>query len=398
MPAIKKLRKPRLQIVDAIRGFALFGILMIHSIEHFELYKWPEASGAFLAWTDDAIFKAVFFIFAGKAYSMFSIMFGFSFYIQMNNQAERGVDFRLRFVWRLIVLFVFGYLLALMYMGDVLTVFAVLGLPLVLMHKWSNKMLIWLCVILLIQVPTLYHIFLSVTNPEFVFQQDWSIFGKAVETFAEGSFREVLKFNSYSGHVAKWTFTYNTGRYLQMIALFIIGILLGRTRFFKDIEKKSRTVVKIFAGSILGFLLTYPVKFILPLFKLNKTQNGLFESLASSWSNLFFTAFLMSGFVLIYLFVKNKSKYNLLASYGRMSLTNYVLQPLLGVLIFYNYGLGMYKYFYVTYCLLYGILFFILQLLFCKYWFKKFYYGPLEWLWRAITFFDFGIKMKRDKG
>jgi uncharacterized protein len=395
MPTIKKLRKPRLQIVDAIRGFALFGILMIHSIEHFELYKWPESSGAFLAWSNDAIFKAIFFIFAGKAYSMFSIMFGFSFYIQMNNQAERGVDFRLRFVWRLIVLFVFGYLLALMYMGDVLTVFAVLGLPLVLLHKWNNKMLIWLCIILLIQVPTLYHIYLSVTNPEFVFQQDWSIFGKAVETFAEGSFREVLKFNSYSGHVAKWTFTYNTGRYLQMIALFIIGILLGRTRFFEDIEKKSKRVVKIFAGSILGFLLTYPVKFILPLFKLNETQSGLFESLASSWSDLFFTAFLMSGFVLIYLLVKNKSKYNLLAAYGRMSLTNYVLQPLVGVLIFYGYGLGMYKYFNVTYSLLYGILFFILQLLFCKYWFKMFYYGPLEWLWRAITFFDFGIKMKK---
>ncbi len=393
-----KIRKPRVQIVDAIRGFALFGILMIHAIEHFELYRWPEATGAFLAWSDAAIFKSVFFLFAGKAYSMFSIMFGFSFYIQMNNQAERGVDFRLRFVWRLIVLFGFGYMLALMYMGDVLTVFAVLGLPLVLMHKWNNKVLIWLCVILLIQIPALYNIFLSVTNPDFVFQQDWSIFGKAVETFAEGSFREVLSFNSYSGHVAKWTFTFNTGRYLQMIGLFIIGMLLGRTGFFEDIEKKSKTIVKIFAGSIFGFLLLYPVKFILPLFKLNETQNGLLESLTASWSNLLFTAFLMSGFVWIYLLVKNKSKYNLLESYGRMSLTNYVMQPLIGVFLFYGYGLGLYRYFGVTLSLCYGIFFFILQMLFCKYWFRMFYYGPLEWLWRAITFFDFGIKMKREKG
>lgn len=395
MTTIKKIRKPRLKIVDAIRGFALFGILMIHAIEHFELYKWPEANGPVMAWFDDAIFKTIFFIFAGKAYSMFSIMFGFSFYIQMNNQAERGVDFRLRFVWRLIVLFVFGYLLSLFYMGDVLTVFAILGLPLVLIHKLKDKVLVWVTVLLMIQVPTLYNIVQALINPEFVFQQDWSIFGKAVDVFINGSFVEVLKFNSYSGHVAKWTFTYNTGRYLQMIGLFVIGILLGRKKFFENIEGKTKTVIKIFITSIIGFSLLFPMKYILPVFEPGDTLRGLIESLASSWANLFFTAFLMSGFVWIFILTKNKNKFNLLSSYGRMSLTNYVMQPLVGVLFFYGYGLAMHQYFGVTFCLGYGIIFFILQLLFCKYWFKKFYYGPLEWLWRAITFFDFGIKMKK---
>jgi len=391
----QSVRKPRIQVVDAIRGFALFGILILHAIEHFELCRYPETSSGFLTWSDPAIFKALFFIFGGKAYSMFSIMFGFSFFIQMDNQAGKGVDFRMRFIWRLVVLFVFGYLHALMYQGDVLTVFALLGLPLVLMYKLTNKVLIWLCVLFLIQIPTLYNIILSFLDPGFVFQQDWSIFEHAFQTFAEGSFQEVIRFNSFSGHLAKWTFTYNTGRYLQMVGLFIIGILLGRYKFFENIDKNKRLVFRIFAGSVIGFVILYSIQFALPVLKLYDTQTGLIGSLSTSWANLFFTSLLVSGFILIYLAFRERNKFNLLASYGRMSLTNYVLQPLIGVLVFYGYGLGMYQYMGVTISLGYGILFFILQLLFCKYWFRYFYYGPLEWLWRAITFFDFNIKFKR---
>ncbi len=397
MTETKFIRKPRIQVVDAIRGFALFGILMIHAIEHFELYRYPESMG-FLAWSDPGIFKAVFFVFGGKAYSMFSIMFGFSFFIQMENQAKKGVDFRLRFVWRLIVLFIFGYLHSLLYLGDVLTVFAMLGLPLVLVHKLKNNVLIWLTVLLLIQIPTLYNIAISFTDPDFVFHQDWSIFDKAVEIFATGSFQEVIRFNSYSGHMAKWTFMYNTGRYLQMTGLFIIGILLGRYQFFEKIADNKLGIFRVFIGSIAAFLALYSIQYILPLFTLSKTQIGLINSLSTSYSNLFFTAILILGFILIYLTVKSKERFNILASYGRMSLTSYVLQPLLGVFIFYGYGLGIYRYLGVTLSLCYGILFFILQLLFCKYWFKHFYYGPMEWLWRAITFFDFGLRFRRNQG
>jgi len=195
--------------------------------------------------------------------------------------------------------------------------------------------------------------------------------------------------------LAKWTFTYNTGRYLQMVGLFIIGILLGRYKFFENIDKNKRLVFRIFAGSVIGFVILYSIQFALPVLKLYDTQTGLIGSLSTSWANLFFTSLLMSGFILIYLAFRERNKFNLLASYGRMSLTNYVLQPLIGVLIFYGYGLGMYQYMGVTISLGYGILFFVLQLLFCKYWFRYFYYGPLEWLWRAITFFDFGIRFKR---
>ncbi|MGD2034670.1 MAG: DUF418 domain-containing protein [Bacteroidales bacterium] len=389
------IRKPRIQVVDALRGFALFGILMLHAIEHFELYRFPETESSFLSWTDPAIFKAMFFLFGGKAYSMFSIMFGFSFFIQMENHAKRGIDFRMRFLWRLAILFVIGYLHSLMYQGDVLTVFAILGLPLVLMYRLKNKMLIWITVLLLVQIPTLVNIVHSAVDPGFVHHQDWSIFDKSFETFATGSFSEVIRFNSHMGHLAKWTFMYNTGRYLQMIGLFIIGLLLGRYRFFEDIENKRKLIVRICITSIVGFSVLYMIKVLIPEFSFDKTLRDLIISLMSSWSNLFFTAFLMSAFILLYIRSGNKHRFDLLTFYGRMSLSSYVLQPLIGVLFFYGYGFGMYRYLGVTLSLCYGILFFVFQLQFCKYWFRFFYYGPLEWIWRAVTFFDFGIPMRK---
>ena len=78
-----------------------------------------------------------------------------------------------------------------------------------------------------------------------------------------------------------------------------------------------------------------------------------------------------------------------------MSLTNYVTQALFGTFFFYGYGLGMYQYFGASYCLLFGFILFIIQAQLSKLWIKKFYYGPLEWLWRAFTFMDFNLKFKK---
>ena len=389
--------KPRIQIVDAIRGFALFGILMLHSIEHFDLLSYPESSPGILANLDPIISNILFFIFGGKAYSIFSIMFGFSFYIQMQNQAERGVDFRGKFAWRLVVLFAIGYLHSLMYIGDVLTVFAMLGLPLVLLYKLENKWLILISVLLMIQVPVLYNIALSVIEPDYTFHQDWTIWGDVKNTFANGSFPEVFRFNSASGHQAKWLFMYNTGRYLQMISLFIIGILIGRTKYFENIAQHKRLTFRLLTGSVVGFLLFYTAPYLALHFNLTDTQNGLINALTTSYSNFFFTILLITAFILIYLKIQPQMKYSLLASYGKMSLTSYVMQPLFGVLFFYGYGLGMHRHFGVTLSLFYGIVFLILQLFFCKIWLKHFYYGPLEWFWRALTFFDFKTRFRKSK-
>ena len=139
MTAINPKPKERILIVDAIRGFALFGILMIHSIIHFDLIRYPTEGHDIFTQLDPLVHSLISLAFKGKAYAMFSFMFGFSFYILMQNRSEQGIDFRARFLWRLIILGVFGYFHSLLYVGDFLMVFAVLGIPLIFLYKVNIK-------------------------------------------------------------------------------------------------------------------------------------------------------------------------------------------------------------------------------------------------------------------
>lgn len=93
------LRHPRVDVADALRGFAVLAIILLHSIEHFNFYSFPPTDGqsAWLNFTDKAIWDGLFFAFGGKAYAIFALLFGFSFFIQHDNQRMRGNDFRARF-------------------------------------------------------------------------------------------------------------------------------------------------------------------------------------------------------------------------------------------------------------------------------------------------------------
>ena len=103
----------RLGVVDALRGFALLAIVLLHNLEHYNLFFIPENMPAWLQTIDKYAWDTMFFLFAGKAYATFSLLFGFSFYIQFHNAEKRGIDFRGRFAWRLCLLFLFAQLHAL---------------------------------------------------------------------------------------------------------------------------------------------------------------------------------------------------------------------------------------------------------------------------------------------
>ena len=113
----------RITMVDALRGYALLGLFLVHCVERFELH-WLEPKPGF--W-----FDAVFALFSGKAFAIFALLFGFSFATIMANERARGGDFTLRFAWRLTLLFAIGTIHALVYRGDILQVLALAGLILI---------------------------------------------------------------------------------------------------------------------------------------------------------------------------------------------------------------------------------------------------------------------------
>ncbi|MDR1501496.1 MAG: hypothetical protein LBT43_03455, partial [Prevotella sp.] len=95
-------KMPRIEVVDALRGFAVMAILLVHSLEHFifPVYPDPLSQPEWLNILDKAVVSIIFTHFAGKSYAIFALRFGFTFYIHLVNQQATGKDFGYRFLWR----------------------------------------------------------------------------------------------------------------------------------------------------------------------------------------------------------------------------------------------------------------------------------------------------------
>lgn len=157
----------RINVVDALRGFAIFGILMMHSYEQFNLFAHAQPKNELLQFLDDVFENGVPFLFAGKAYAIFALLFGFSFFIQDNNQLKRGNDFRGRFIWRLVLLFGFGCINAIFFPGEVLILYSMLGILLPITARLSDKVIFWIAIFLFLMPLQWVNIIYALINPEY---------------------------------------------------------------------------------------------------------------------------------------------------------------------------------------------------------------------------------------
>lgn len=374
----------RIHVVDALRGFALFGIAGLHCIEHFDIADTGNAIQAVPA-LDNLVARSMFMLFEGKAYSIFSILFGLSFFIQLESGSRRGVDFRGRFIWRMAILGAFGYIHTLFYAGDVLTLFALFGVPLVLLHRARSKVLLVLATTALLQPPALIALIRAFASPGPSPVPDWGPWETGMNVWAHGTFGEVLGFNSLDGHAAKWAFMVNSGRYLQMAGLILVGLLIGRSGVFRNIKRHARTLRAAMLVGLAGWVVLHVMHKLVPSAPLAGNEEALLSFLTKSWSDLCASTFLISAFMVIYTRFFNKSENTWLSTYGRMSLTNYVTQGIVGSIVFYGYGLAMYQQWGATLSLCFGVFLFALQVVVSWQCSKKHRQGPLERLWRTLT-------------
>ena len=105
-------KKKRIDVVDALRGFAIMGIMLLHSIEHFNFYVFPDKSTQpdWLNNIDDEVWNTLFLLFGGKGYAIFAILFGFTFSLMYAKQQRLGKDFGNRFLWRMLLLACFAFI------------------------------------------------------------------------------------------------------------------------------------------------------------------------------------------------------------------------------------------------------------------------------------------------
>lgn len=385
----------RVELVDALRGFALMGICLVHFMEYFELY-WINQDPTFLH-------NFIFFVFAGKAYAIFALMFGLSFFIIMDNQAKKGVNSSYRFAWRLLILLAIGYIHTLYYLGDILSVLGVIGLSLLFVQRLDNRWLVALALLCLLQLPFYYQFFAALNNlpganenPAF-----FSLFGNVYTAIEKASFSELLVINGSDGLYAKWIFFVESGRGLQLIGLFLLGLVLGRIGFFTQTEKFDRRRIKALGMALLAVIVLYSLDQTIAQLPANVFQEtGMakwyLQQLLGSYLSTAIMVSLILLFIQFYLWQRSGKLLNLLAPCGRISLSVYLVQSLVGVPLFYPYGLGLYKTLGQTNSLILGIIFYALLIVMAHWWVKRFYYGPVEWLWRSATYMTTHIPFRKE--
>ncbi len=397
---ISNLQQPgipqRVELVDAIRGFALMGICLVHFMEYFELY-WINQDPTLLH-------NIVFFLFAGKAYAIFALMFGLSFFIIMDNQAKKGVNFSYRFAWRLVILLVIGYIHTLLYLGDILSVLGIIGLSLLFVQKLSNRWLLIAALLCLAQLPFYYQFYAALHNWPGANDapSHWAIFPAVYGALAKANFSELIAINSWDGLMAKWLFFVESGRGIQLVGLFIIGLLLGRIGFFTQPERFANARVialtlALAASALFYFLENYLKQLPATFFQEKGMAKMCLEQLAGSYLSTAVMTSLMLLFMQAYLWQPAGKILRLLVPCGRISLSIYLIQAVVGIPLFYPAGYGCYLTLGQTNSLLIGILFYGLLIAVAHWWVKRFYYGPVEWLWRSATYMTTSVPFVRNK-
>ena len=386
-------RHARVDVADVLRGFAVLAIILLHSIEHFNFYSFPDTDGqsAWLTFADRAIWDGLFFTFGGKAYAIFALLFGFSFFIQHDNQRMRGSDFRLRFCWRLILLLLIGQLNAAFFTAEVLVMYALVGFVLVATCRLSDRWIITLSAICMLQPVCLWQIMRAISDPEYTITaiNTSAFWGATFAAQSSAGFIETVKVNLWEGQLASLAWAWDHGRIFQTAGLFMAGMLIGRRGWFGreslPLWRRALAVALICFFPLRGLNAMVPEYITRP--DILKPMGILLYSLA----NLSFMVILVSGILQAYYCTTRLSSILArLIPYGRMSMTNYVTQGIIGSALFYHWGL--YLRVGITGSLLVGIAIFALQYAICLAWARSHSHGPLEYMWKRATWIEFPFR------
>ncbi|WP_051286263.1 DUF418 domain-containing protein [Salinimicrobium terrae] len=396
----------RIDTIDVLRGFALAGILYAHMVIWYTGAALPPDVYTKYDSTADGIALGIFgAVVFGKFFSVFSFLFGLSFYLHFRKKESGSANLGI-YIWRLFLLFLIGLVHHLFWRGDILAIYAVLGVLLIFFRNLSPRFILILALLLITNVPThLYEVFQTeVANA----QVEFPMAGEAERYYGLVKHEElftVLKDN-WRSWPAKIQYQVESGRLLMTFGYFLLGLYAGRTGLFTSIEKhilqfkrwneyaKRAVLFLLFLGLLMYLfdLVTIPGIKVIP--ELQWTASFLF-----SIYNACLTIFFITGITLLFRNRYFKEILEPLAAMGRMALTIYLMQTVFGLLLFYHFGLGLFDRSSPALNVLMGVGVFYLQFKFSRWWLIRFKQGPVEWLWKGLTYFKFNsIKRKDEEG
>lgn len=397
----------RLEHLDVLRGFALLGILLVN----FEFFTRPLQSVVLGGEADLAglhlIAQEAVRVFAeGKFYPLFSMLFGAGFALMLERARDRQAPFWGVYLRRLFVLFLFGLgHMLLIWSGDILLVYSLSAFVMILLFRntpmrrlWKWALFFWLLPVLLMWMGALSIEASRVdpgTHTEVMagFEADRAEAAEAVaranEVHAEGSYAENV---AQRARDLQFLMTVAPFWIPPFIGFFLLGrwlIVSGRLRepeMYQAWLRRWRTVgltagLPLAAGAAwfmhgldmmtptipmaVGITLATVASVFVPL--------GYLSLVTLGWRSLAF-----------------------LAPAGRMALTNYLLQSLFWTWVFCGYGLGLWGQVPRAGQIALGLAFFAGQVVLSRWWLERFRFGPAEWLWRSLTYWQWQPMRRSD--
>ena len=390
------IKTKRIHSIDALRGFALAGVALVHMVEQYIAGPGPEGFMEGINGLPDQIvhgFLQLFF--TGKFFALFSILFGLSFAIQMEAAEEKNVKFGWRFLWRAVLLFAIGYIHQLFYRGDILTIYAVLAPFIIPFYKVSNKWILFTAGIIFLGIPRFIAYAImgadSATGIHSIMDNNNEYIINYFDIIQNGSLFDVFKINATYGMMTKIDFQISFfGRLYYTFGYFLLGLWLGKIGLFKHLSTYFKKIKTVMLWSLVALLLSLVAMIATFATMPQPVDNGSWQFVFGmnfmDWFNMSMTCIILCGFLLLYKREKWKKSLLFFAPYGRMALTNYILQSVIGTFILFGWGLGYLGQIRFSFLFLMALLLITLQTILSKYWLKTFLYGPLEWLWRCGTY------------
>jgi uncharacterized protein len=389
-------KQERIQVLDTLRGFALAGILVINAMSILAVRGSTPAFTVDIPFADRTLQDLILFFIESKFFTLFSLLFGIGFAIQIQSADRQGTAFLPRISRRMAGLLVFGLLHILLFWdGDILVIYAITGTLLIFSRKTTFSRIKKLVISLLAVPGVLVFIILIYTLVARLSPSGSESFAKSdaslAKEFASTQATQKLLQNGFLQGVGDRIHTYLDlspllfSRIPTVLAMFLIGLYLGRSGFIRRLPDEVETLRKVRRwGLLIGFTL---MVIIVAGTKFLPTVSALVAIIEDQYlAGPILCLGYAAALTLDFLKNPNRRIYRYFSLVGRMALTNYLSQSVVLTFISYGWGLGYalklngFQVMGIV-CILY-----FLQIVVSNIWLRNFTYGPLEWVWRCITY------------
>ncbi len=380
--------------VDVVRGFALFGVLLVN------MYNFGADSIAWNSLTDQVAFAIKRVFFESKSWTLFSMLFGFGFALQLQRADARGLRVLPAYLRRLAVLFALGAAHALLFDGDILMLYAELGLGLLVLRHFPTRGLLFLAVGLMLVFPlTRLH---SAGGQSARMDEIESVaearaeleWAQRSDVYATGSLAEVAADNASAIPALPLEDIDTPESGLAVLAMFLLGFAVGRSGILGDIPGHAAAIARVrLLGLVFGFGAMTAERVLA-----TTAGYAVFEP-SQSGPAIQFTGDILFAFGITALALgyaativlaaqtpRGRSALTPLAGVGRLALTVYLTQTLMFTTLFYGYGFGQAFRLGPAAVTAWAVVIFCVQLVACQWWLKRFRFGPVEWMWRSLTY------------